>query len=121
MQGIGQCEKVIAINTDEGCDMVKRADLSAIGDSTEILTRLVNWLNKENKPLTGERQMSHDNLSVISLVSIGEHPTSRRPRRAEQDARAIELGIKLVGENFKPCTRVSCLMMLANKQHCEAI
>jgi len=45
--------------------------------------------------------MSNDNLSVISLVSIGEHPTSRRPRRAEQDARAIELGIKLVGENLQ--------------------
>lgn len=45
--------------------------------------------------------MSHNNLSVISLVSIGEHPTSRRPRRAEQDARAIELGIKLVGDNLQ--------------------
>lgn len=45
--------------------------------------------------------MRNDNLSVISLVSIGEHPTSRRPRRAEQDARAIELGIKLVGDNLQ--------------------
>jgi len=45
--------------------------------------------------------MSNNNLSVISLVSIGEHPTSRRPRRAEQDARAIELGIKLVGDNLQ--------------------
>jgi len=45
--------------------------------------------------------MNNNNLSVISLVSIGEHPTSRRPRRAEQDARAIELGIKLVGENLQ--------------------
>ncbi|KGK00310.1 electron transfer flavoprotein subunit beta [Thalassotalea sp. ND16A] len=45
--------------------------------------------------------MSNDNLSVISLVSIGEHPTSRRPRRAEQDARAIELGLKLVGNNLQ--------------------
>jgi electron transfer flavoprotein beta subunit len=45
--------------------------------------------------------MSSNNLSVISLVSIGEHPTSRRPRRAEQDARAIELGIKLVGDNLQ--------------------
>jgi len=45
--------------------------------------------------------MSNVNLSVISLVSIGEHPTSRRPRRAEQDARAIELGLKLVGDNLQ--------------------
>ncbi len=45
--------------------------------------------------------MSNDNLSVISLVSIGEHPTSRRSRRADQDARAIELGLKLVGDNLR--------------------
>ncbi|MDE2035983.1 MAG: electron transfer flavoprotein subunit beta, partial [Pseudomonas sp.] len=31
--------------------------------------------------------------NVISLVSIGAHPTSGRPRRAEQDARAVELGL----------------------------
>lgn len=41
MQGIGQCDKVIAINTDAGCDMVKRASLSAIGDSEEILGELI--------------------------------------------------------------------------------
>jgi electron transfer flavoprotein beta subunit len=45
--------------------------------------------------------MSNNNLSVIALASIGEHPTSRRPRRAEQDARAIELGLKLVGDNLQ--------------------
>lgn len=41
MQGIGQCDKVIAINTDAGCDMVKRASLSAIGDSEAILDELI--------------------------------------------------------------------------------
>ena len=41
LQGIGSCEKVIAINTDAGCDMVKRADLSVIGDSQEILAALM--------------------------------------------------------------------------------
>jgi N,N-dimethylglycine/sarcosine catabolism electron transfer flavoprotein subunit alpha len=41
MQGIGQCEKVIAINLDAGCDMVKRADLSVIGDAQEILSQLM--------------------------------------------------------------------------------
>ena len=46
-------------------------------------------------------QMSNNNLSVIALVSIGEHPTSGRPRRAEQDARAIELGLKLKGNNLQ--------------------
>ncbi|EPH0095553.1 FAD-binding protein, partial [Pluralibacter gergoviae] len=40
LQGIGQCEKVIAVNTDPGCDMVKRAALSVIADSSEILAAL---------------------------------------------------------------------------------
>jgi electron transfer flavoprotein beta subunit len=41
------------------------------------------------------------NPSVISLVSIGAHPTSGRPRRAEQDARAVELGLQLAGEGLQ--------------------
>ncbi len=53
IQGIGQCEKVVAINTDEGCDMVKRADLSAIGDSTEILARLVELVEQRKQLMKG--------------------------------------------------------------------
>lgn len=41
LQGIQSCEKVVAINLDEGCDMVKRADLSVIGDASQILAALV--------------------------------------------------------------------------------
>jgi electron transfer flavoprotein alpha subunit len=41
MQGIGQCDKVVAINLDAGCDMVKRADLSVIGDSHAVLQHLI--------------------------------------------------------------------------------
>lgn len=40
-------------------------------------------------------------LNVLALVSIGAHPTSGRPRRAEQDARAVELGLRLAGENLQ--------------------
>ncbi|MEJ2043469.1 MAG: electron transfer flavoprotein subunit alpha/FixB family protein [Reinekea sp.] len=47
LQGIGQCEKVIAINIDAGCDMVKRANLSVIGDSEEILQALSEKLNQQ--------------------------------------------------------------------------
>ncbi|HSH84086.1 MAG TPA: electron transfer flavoprotein subunit alpha/FixB family protein, partial [Guyparkeria sp.] len=32
LQGIATCDKVVAINKDPGCDMVKRADLAVIGD-----------------------------------------------------------------------------------------
>lgn len=39
-------------------------------------------------------------LKICTLVSIGAHPASGRPRRAEQDARAVELGLALVGEQL---------------------
>lgn len=45
LQGIGQCEKVIAINTDIGCDMIKRAALSVIGDSEAVLSELIRLVN----------------------------------------------------------------------------
>lgn len=41
LQGIQRCDKVIAVNRDAGCDMVKRADLSVIGNGDEILAELV--------------------------------------------------------------------------------
>ena len=41
LQGMGACDKVVAINLDPGCDMIKRADLSVIGDSGEILRALI--------------------------------------------------------------------------------
>ncbi len=44
LQGIGACEKVIAVNTDAGCDMVKRADLSVIADSNEFLRELIELI-----------------------------------------------------------------------------
>ncbi|MBY4678382.1 electron transfer flavoprotein subunit beta [Marinobacterium arenosum] len=44
--------------------------------------------------------MPHD-LNLAVLVSIGQHPKSGRARRAEQDARAVELGLKLVGERLE--------------------
>lgn len=38
---------------------------------------------------------------IISLVSVGAHPTSGRARRAEQDARAVELGLQLAGDKLQ--------------------
>jgi electron transfer flavoprotein beta subunit len=40
-------------------------------------------------------------LNIITLVSVGAHPTSGRTRRAEQDARAVELGLRLAGERLQ--------------------
>lgn len=42
LQGIQSCEKVVAINSDPGCDMIKRADLAVIGDANEVLAALVD-------------------------------------------------------------------------------
>lgn len=41
LQGIQSCDKVVAINMDPGCDMIKRADLAVIGDSAKVLEALV--------------------------------------------------------------------------------
>lgn len=39
--------------------------------------------------------LGEENVNITVLVSMGEHPLSRRARRAEQDARAIEIGLNL--------------------------
>jgi electron transfer flavoprotein beta subunit len=44
--------------------------------------------------------MSSD-LNIVALVSIGQHPKSGRARRAEQDARAVELGLRLAGDRVQ--------------------
>lgn len=41
LQGIQSCDRVISVNLDPDCDMVKRADLAVIGDAGEILAALV--------------------------------------------------------------------------------
>jgi electron transfer flavoprotein beta subunit len=58
------------------------------------------------KPLSSKASESRsnnssENINVTVLVSIGEHPLSARPRRAEQDARALELGLKLAAEKLQ--------------------
>ncbi|MBE1276685.1 electron transfer flavoprotein subunit alpha/FixB family protein [Enterovibrio baiacu] len=42
LQGMTHCDTVIAINADPACDMVKRADLSIIADSSEVMQALVD-------------------------------------------------------------------------------
>ncbi|MCC5901520.1 MAG: electron transfer flavoprotein subunit alpha/FixB family protein [Halomonas sp.] len=47
LQGIQRCDKVVAINLDPGCDMIKRADLAVIGDSAKILAALVAMVEQQ--------------------------------------------------------------------------
>jgi electron transfer flavoprotein alpha subunit len=44
LQGIGQCDTVITINLDAGCDMVRRADLSVIADSEAVCAELLRLM-----------------------------------------------------------------------------
>ena len=46
LQGIKDCRHVIAINTDASAPMVKRADLSVIGDAEEIMQALISEIAK---------------------------------------------------------------------------
>ena len=52
-----------------------------------------------------EQQPTQQGIDVAVLVSIGRHPTTGRPRRAEQDARGLELA--LVMQHDLPGTRLS--------------
>lgn len=52
-------------------------------------------------------------LNIVALVSIGAHPASGRPRRAEQDARAVELGLRLSGPRLQ--------VLHAGDPHAEAL
>ncbi|WP_148253571.1 electron transfer flavoprotein subunit alpha [Aidingimonas lacisalsi] len=49
LQGIQRCDKVVAINKDPDCDMIKRADLSVIGDAGDILSALVARVEQERE------------------------------------------------------------------------
>lgn len=69
MQGIGQCDKVITINTDAGCDMVKRADLSVIGDSEAVLQELLTLVEAFRQP--SRQEQSSDNTGVKNVEKNG--------------------------------------------------
>lgn len=45
--------------------------------------------------------MPHNALNVMTLVSVGAHPVTGRARRADQDARAVELGLRLAGKELQ--------------------
>ena len=47
------------------------------------------------------KQAVEDNVNITVLVSVGEHPLSKRPRRAEQDARALEIGLNVPDTNLQ--------------------
>ncbi|QUX95514.1 electron transfer flavoprotein subunit beta [Marinomonas sp. CT5] len=76
------------------------------------------------------------NVKVVSLVSVGRHPQSGRSRRAEQDGRAVELGLKLSGKELtvvhaghsqEPVLRqyagmgLSSLTVLEQESNCDAL
>lgn len=46
LQGIAKCQRVIAINNDPSCDMVKRADLALIADGDAVLAAVCRRLGQ---------------------------------------------------------------------------
>ncbi|MEJ2460025.1 MAG: electron transfer flavoprotein subunit alpha/FixB family protein [Candidatus Thiodiazotropha sp.] len=49
LQGITQCDHVIAVNTELGCDMMKRASLSVVGDAQAIMPELIRLVEVEGE------------------------------------------------------------------------
>ncbi len=43
---------------------------------------------------------TEERLKVAALVSVGRHPVTGRPRRAEYDARAVEMGLALATPEY---------------------
>ena len=52
LQGIKDCRHVIAINRDNSAPIVKRADLSIIGDAEAIMQALINAIAEAKSPTT---------------------------------------------------------------------
>ena len=70
LQGIGACDKVVAINMDPGCDMIKRADLSVIGDSSAILKALIEAVDCNGQPPSDDAILTIGN-QYNTLVCMG--------------------------------------------------
>ncbi|WP_017345483.1 electron transfer flavoprotein subunit beta [Pantoea sp. A4] len=45
--------------------------------------------------------MQPDNFRITALISVGKHPDSGRDRRAEQDARAVEMALRLAPQQLE--------------------
>ncbi|MBZ9557743.1 MULTISPECIES: electron transfer flavoprotein subunit alpha/FixB family protein [unclassified Modicisalibacter] len=58
LQGIQRCDKVVAINLDPGCDMIKRADLAVIGDAGAVLEALVARVERERQGAEEQRDVA---------------------------------------------------------------
>jgi electron transfer flavoprotein alpha subunit len=53
LQGIKDCRHVIAVNLDASAPMIKRADLSIIGDAQELMTALLDQVRQARKVEVG--------------------------------------------------------------------
>ncbi|MGS0467082.1 FAD-binding protein, partial [Cobetia marina] len=80
LQGIQRCDKVVAINLDGGCDMVKRADLSVIGDAGAILASLCQRSRPNAVPVVTPRRQVVPRRRVSRLLRPPCPPT-RPPAR----------------------------------------
>ncbi len=63
-----------------------------------------------------DQRQAQPGIEVAVLVSIGRHPITGRARRAEQDARGLELALAMAAD--RPGTRIDVLH--AGPQHGES-
>lgn len=107
LQGVAGAERVIAVNTDLRAEMVKRADLAIVADAQAVLPALVRRA-ASRRPETlvrpaaspsqarrtaNDQHRTQAQADVIALASLGRHPVSHRPRKADLDGRALELAL----------------------------
>ncbi|GHB24014.1 electron transfer flavoprotein subunit alpha/FixB family protein [Salinicola rhizosphaerae] len=60
LQGITRCQRVIAINRDPTCDMVKRADLAIIADGDAVLAAVCQQLGRPTPVPAATEERCHD-------------------------------------------------------------
>ena len=49
LEGITRCDKVISVNRDRACPMVKRADFAVVGDLEDILPALLDLARERRR------------------------------------------------------------------------
>lgn len=78
LQGMGRATKVAAINPDPACDMIKRADLSVIGDAALVLRRCWRLWISGGKTTCGMQLNRAHTLNPLPLrAGQGEALTER--------------------------------------------
>lgn len=78
LQGITKCQRVVAINSDPGCDMVKRADLAIIADGDAVLAAVCERLGQ---PRAAEPSEAVSEAGSGTALEAGSGALSKEERQ----------------------------------------